>query len=153
MTTEEKIEELLENHFKDTEYFLVDVVSKANRFEVYIDGDTNIQIDKCVEVSRFLEEALESGGYVRDNYLLEVSSPGMTNPIKVMRQYKKYIGRQLDILLKDGTRKEGLLKEVNDEEVTLEIAVKIGKKKKDIELRLVNIAFEDMKVAKRKITF
>ena len=153
MTSEEKIQELLSELFVDSEYFLVDIVTNGKRIEVYIDGDANIKIDKCVEVSRYLEESLETGGFVGENYLLEVSSPGMTNPIKVMRQYRKYVGRQLEILLEDGTRKDGELKAVDDNKLTLEVAVKIGKKKKDIELRLVDVLLEDIKVAKRKITF
>ncbi len=153
MTSEEKIKELLEAHFADTEYFLVDIVSKGKRIEVYIDGDDKMPIDKCVEVSRFLEAELEAGGFVSEDYLLEVSSPGMTNPIKVLRQYQKYLGRTLEILMADGTRKEGALKSVDGVKLVIEETIKKGKKAKDIELRESEIAFADLKSAKRKITF
>lgn len=103
-------------------FFLVDVrISMGRKIEVFIDNDPGIQIEECAQISRFLEARLdENNKLVPDNYILEVSSPGMSNPLKVPRQFKKRIGRRLDITLTDGSRLEAILKAANDQGVELE---------------------------------
>ena len=89
------------------------------RIEVYVDSDTGIHIDDCAAISRFLEGHLDGSGIVPDNYILEVSSPGMSNPLMLPRQYKKRIGRILEVVKTDGTLIEARLEEADDEKIKL----------------------------------
>lgn len=119
--------------------FLTDIrFSMGRKIEVYIDSDEGIHIDDCAAISRLLEKHLDGSGLVPSNYILEVSSPGMYNPLKVPRQYQKRIGRILEILKKDGTRLVAQLIEANGETIRLrevkeEVKSKNKKKKKGSE--------------------
>ena len=111
--------------------FLVDVKTAGKaKVEVFADGDTGITISQCADISRFLEQFLDGSGLVSDNYTLDVSSPGMDNPLKVPRQYKKRIGRTLDIVKTDGTELEAELLAADDETIRLKEIPKPEKKKK-----------------------
>lgn len=95
----EKIEKWLEPKLEMEELFLVEVVVGANfKINVYIDSDdNNLNIRKCVRVSRHLEEFLDIDDEVAEKYTLDVSSPGLENSLKIPRQYKKLIGKTLKI--------------------------------------------------------
>ena len=117
----EQIEQYLNNNIDNTTMFVVDVkVLPTNKIEVFIDrSDTNITIDECAKTSRKLEEYLESNQLVGEKYTLEVSSPGMDQPFKVLGQYKRRRGRPVKILLKDGKQHAGILVDVNEQELQL----------------------------------
>ena len=89
-----------------------------------------------------------------EKYTLEVSSPGVTRPLKFARQYPKNINRTLQVKLKNGTQKEGILKAVSDLDISLEEKIKVqeGKKKKTQTI-ISTILFENIKETKVKITF
>ena len=111
--------------------FLVDVKHlPGNKIQVYIDGMTNVTIGQCVQISRFLEEYLDKGDIVPVDYNLEVSSPGMENPLVVPAQFQKRIGQNLDVLYIDGRKILGRIKEAFSEGVTL-IIEPVSKKKPD----------------------
>jgi ribosome maturation factor RimP len=118
----EAIRSWLAPELESRDFFLVDVrISMGRKIEVYIDNDPGIQIEECAQISRFLEARLdENSKLVPENYILEVSSPGMSNPLKVPRQFKKRIGRRLDITLTDGSRLEAILKSADEQGVELE---------------------------------
>src|SRR4051812_19460781 len=119
-TVKGKIEEWLRPELDERNLFLVDVKFPMGRqIEVYIDSDTGVQISECATISRLLEKNLDESGLVPENYILEVSSPGMTNPLKLPRQYKRRIGRVLEVVLNDGTSLEGELVEVNEDKIKL----------------------------------
>ena len=101
-------------------YFLVDLrIKPTNNVKVFLDGDSGITIDKCVQVNRKLYRKLEEAVFFPDgDFSLEVSSAGLDEPLKSLRQYKKNSGRQVEVLLQDGTQKEGQLKDVTEEERT-----------------------------------
>lgn len=127
----QKIEEWLKPLLEEKDFFLVDVrFSSGRKIEVYADSDTGIQIDDCALISRFLESHLDGSGIVPENYILEVSSPGMSNPLKVPRQYKKRIGRLLEVIKTDGERFEGELQSADEEKIVLREVVHEVKKKK-----------------------
>ena len=130
-TVKSKIEEWLQPVLEEKNLFLVDVkFSMGRKIEVYLDSDAGIHIDDCATISRLLENNLDGTGLVPDNYILEVSSPGMTNPLKVPRQYKKRIGRMLDVLKNDGTEIKAQLTEADDEKIKLKEVKEEPKKKK-----------------------
>jgi ribosome maturation factor RimP len=81
---------------------------------------------------------------------LEVSSPGVEEPLKLHRQYKKNIGRTVEVTMNDGTKKEGKLTTVNDDEIIIE--EKTGQGKKTV-IKTTNILFNQIKYTKVLVTF
>lgn len=132
MITRDIIREICSNIIEEKGLFLVDVIIKdKNEIWVEVDGPKGIKIADCVEISRFIEDHLDRE---KEDFSLNVSSPGMGEPFKVKEQYYKYISRNVDVLTKDGNRKEGVLKNYDGENVTLEWTKKVkveGKKKKE----------------------
>lgn len=129
---EEKIAKVLEERYQEADLsgcFLVDVKSlPQNKLEVYIDADEQLTIDMCRKTSRFLEKQIEENKWMPEKYKLDVSSPGLDNPLKMKRQYVKNIGRKASIKLPEETMIEGVLKVVTDDEVV----VVVGKEEKTI---------------------
>jgi len=139
-TVKGKIEGWLQPVLAEKNFFLVEVrVLMGRKIEVYIDSDGGIQIEDCATVSRFLEKNLDGSGLVPDNYILEVSSPGMDNPLRVPRQYKKRIGRILEVVKNDGTRIEAQLEEADDEKIKLKEVIQEKKKNHKAEKNGQNI--------------
>ncbi|MCO6476889.1 MAG: ribosome assembly cofactor RimP [Phaeodactylibacter sp.] len=155
---ESKIESLLEAKFQEEEFtdcFLIEVKSHANnKLDVFIDSDTGVTFEKCQQISRYLEQYLDEEGWMGDDYVLEVSSPGVSRPLRLRRQYPRNIGRGVEVLLKGGDTKEGTLVAVGEEDITLEekIRIKEGKRKK-VQLLQTRILFEDIKKTVVKISF
>jgi len=110
--------------------FLVDVkIKPTNNIKVFIDGDNGFPIDLCVRINRQLYKAIEEAAiYEEGDFSLEVSSPGITEPLKLHRQYTKNIGRDVEVAFKDGTVKEGKLIEVAEADIILEHKEGKGKK-------------------------
>ncbi len=108
----------------DPAYFLVEVrVKPVNNIKVYLDGDQGITIEKCVQVNRALYKQIEEAGWFPSgDFSLEVSSAGLDEPLKSFRQYRKNIGRLVEVVLLDGTRKEGRLAEVTEDGIVVEEA-------------------------------
>ncbi len=146
---EEKIDILLKDQ---PEHFLVDVrIKPTNNVRVYLDADEGMPLSVLISYNRSLYKIMEeSGMYPDGNFSLEVSSPGLDEPLKKHRQYKKNIGRSLDIVLLDGTRKEGKLLEVAVEGITMETETGKGKKK---EIKQETILFTEIKITKIQIKF
>jgi ribosome maturation factor RimP len=96
-------------------------VKPVNNLKVFLDGDQGITIEKAVQVNRALYKKIEEAGlFPAGDFSLEVSSPGLDEPLKLLRQYNKNIGRRVEVILTDGTRREGRLTEVNEEGIILE---------------------------------
>ena len=120
--------------------YLVDMTLSGNKLAVFVDADEGLSLKMCQQLSRYLEERIEAEAMMPENYILEVSSPGVDRPLKLKRQYVKNIGRSLKVELKpeeDGKKGEtvkGVLKEVGEEFIRLEYEEKVkeGKKKKKI---------------------
>lgn len=132
--------------------FLVSVrIKPTNNIRVYLDADSGLSIEKCIKINRALYKTIEEEGWYPDgNFSLEVSSPGVDEPLKMLRQYKKNIGRKVEVQLNDGTKKEGKLKVVSDESVTIEYTE--GKNKKAVVVTS-EIAFSDIKQTTVIISF
>jgi ribosome maturation factor RimP len=100
--------------------FLVEVVLKAGqKAEVYVDCDTGMTFDKCKSISRHLEAILDSNLWLGPSYTLEVSSPGIDRPLTLSRQYRKNIGRNVQITLNDQSIVSGIIREANEQQVTV----------------------------------
>ena len=132
------IEELITPKLDEMNLFLVDVVIGANyKIQVFADGIPSITIKQCTELSRFLESYLDEEASVPEKYTLEVSSPGMTNPLRVNQQYKKRIGSTLKITLNNGDQVAMILKEV-DNDTLFGLRTKIEEKKTKKPIKKIN---------------
>ncbi|MBN8865404.1 MAG: ribosome assembly cofactor RimP [Sphingobacteriales bacterium] len=136
----------------DPDVFLVDIrIKPTNNIKVFLDADNGISIDRLIQYNRRLYKDLEESNLYPDgDFSLELSSPGLDEPLKLHRQYIKNIGRWLEIMLSDGTRREGKLLAAAELELTLEEEKGKGKKK---ELVTHTIPYSDIKTAKIQVKF
>ena len=136
----------------DPQYFLVEVkIKPTNNVKVFLDGDNGISIEKCITYNRHLYKMIESSGlFPADDFSLEVSSPGLDEPLKLMRQYHKNTGRKVEVLLKDGVKTEGVLKQVTESGIIIEETRGKNKKKEIVEH---NFPFDSIKSTKIQIVF
>jgi len=140
-------------------YFLVDLrIKPTNNVKVFLDGDSGITIEKCVQINRKLYKKLEESAiFPSGDFSLEVSSAGLDEPLKLYRQYKKNIGRKVEVLLQDGSQKIGKLMEVNEESIVMEITEgghsngKLPSRKKEISS--LSVLFNNIKSTKIQIVF
>jgi ribosome maturation factor RimP len=134
------------------EYFLVEVkIRPTDNIKVFLDGDKGISIERCVAYNRLLYKMIESSGlFPPDDFSLEVSSPGLDEPLKLLRQYKKNTGRKVEVLMKDGIRIDGILKAANETGVEVEETRGKNKKKETIQH---NLSFDSIKSTKIQIVF
>ncbi len=141
----DKIKSLVEGLLSaEPEYFLVDVkIKPVNNIKVFVDGDNGISIDKCTKFSKKLIKAMEETHTPESgDYALEFSSPGISEPLKLHRQYIRNIGRNVSVTLADGTTKIGTLKKVEAESINI-IQVS-GKSKKTLVEEDVEIPFDQI---------
>lgn len=146
---EQKLETLLAAH---PTHFLVEVRMKpTNNIKVFIDADEGINLSILIDYNRKLYKMIEeSGMYPDGDFSLEVSSPGLDEPLKSQRQYRKNIGRYVDVLLLDSTKKEGKLVETTEDGILIEYELGKGKKK---ETKQETILFDQIKNTKIQIKF
>jgi ribosome maturation factor RimP len=156
---EARISDLLDECFKEPEFadcYMIDInlIPKGNKLEVFVDSDSGMTFGKCQKISRYLESHLDENKWFGEDYTLEVSSPGISRPLKLPRQYVKNKGRDIEITTKEGTKKEGKLIEATDFAATVEelVITKEGKKKKK-EIVQTIIPYDDIKKAVIKIQF
>lgn len=143
------IEKLIEG---DSDIFLVSLrVKPTNNFKVYLDADSGLSIEKCIKINRSLYKTIEEQGwYPEGDFSLEVSSPGVDEPLKMLRQYKKNAGRKLEVTFTDDTKLEGKLTSVEENSIQLEYTE--GKNKKAVTHHR-EIAFSDIKQAVVLVSF
>lgn len=147
----EKIAGLLAPILEGTDIFPVNIkIKPINNIKVYLDADSGFSIEKSVSVNRKLYAAIEESGMFPDgDFSLEVSSPGVDEPLVDMRQYLKNKGRKVLVTDKEGAEKTGLLTAVEEGHITLEIK---GKKAKDA-ATTVEIPFSNIKTTVVQIIF
>lgn len=151
MIDKELVRQIVEEKLAATDCFVVDVtVSASNAIVVEIDNETGIDIDFCVELSRFIETKLDREV---EDYELEVGSAGLTSPFKVRRQYDKNIGNEVELLTKDGRKLTGTLAAVNEADFTVEITKMVkpeGAKRKVAVVETETLAFDAAKYVRLK---
>lgn len=126
-------------------------ISPANDVKVFLDADDGITIEKCISINKALYKYIEESELFPDgNFSLEVSSPGIDEPLKLFRQYKKNTGRKVEVILNDGAKLEGKLLSVSDDEIVIE--EKTGKANKAT-ITTKTILFNQIKQTKVLITF
>ena len=120
------VERLLSEKFEEAEFedcFLVDIeYSRANnKLQVFIDSDSSFGFEKCRKISRHLESYIDEHEVLGPKYTIEVSSPGLSRPLKFKRQYLKNKGRVLKVVMVDGGKVEGVIREAGESHILLEI--------------------------------
>lgn len=140
--------DIIHSTLDGSDKFLVDLkITTDSRIYVSIDGDNGINIDDCIELSRAIENSLDREV---EDFELNVASAGLDSPLKMPRQYKKNVGRDLDVTTQDEERISGTILEADDEKVVLR---PLGKKKKGEEKKDVELKYADIKTAKIMIKF
>jgi ribosome maturation factor RimP len=132
--------------------FLVDMkVKPINNIKIYLDADSGLGIEKCIKINRALYKRMEEMGIYPDgDFSLEVSSPGIDEPLKLHRQYVKNSGRNIEVILVDGSRKEGKLINVAETEIMIEFTEGKGKK---VVVQQLTIPFTEIKQTKVLVKF
>jgi ribosome maturation factor RimP len=145
----EKVNSLLAAH---PSHFLVEVrIKPTNNVKVFVDADQGVILSDLIDYNRKLYKQLEESGlFPNGDFSLEVSSPGLDEPLKLFRQYKKNIGRFVEVSFKDNTRKEGKLIEATEDGIIIETESGKGKKK---ETKQESILFDQIKNTKIQVKF
>lgn len=146
---EQMLKELLAAH---PTHFLVEVrIKPTNNIQVFIDADEGVNLAVLIEYNRKLYKLIEESSLYPDgDFSLEVSSPGLDEPLKMYRQYQKNIGRFVDVLLNNLSKKEGKLIEATEDGIIIEYETGKGKKK---ETKQETILFSDIKHTKIQVKF
>ena len=140
----DEIKSIVTQKLTDPSQFLVDVIAKGHKGPkkvlIVIDGDKGVTIDDCANLSRELSKAFDDAQLLEESYMLEVSTPGVEQPLKLKRQYHKNIGRRLKVTTQQQVI-EGRLAEVGEEKIIIEQEVGEGKKK---ETKNIEIPFSEI---------
>jgi ribosome maturation factor RimP len=154
MLTENIIQGIIADITAQSGLFVVGVTVKpGNKIIVLIDSLKGVTIDECAMLSRTIEQQLDRD---KEDFDLEISSPGLTQPFKVIQQYHKNIGKQVEVIRKDGEKFYGMLLSAGDNTFvvqTKEKRILEGKKKAEEVIEQVTIALEEVKSTKVVINF
>ena len=125
----------------DPDNFLVDIrIKPTNNIKLFLDGDKGVPVATLVSFNRQLYPLLEAAELFPNNdFSLEVSSPGLDEPLKLHRQYLKNIGRKVEVTMLDGSVKEGTLQSATEEGINIEELIGKKKEKKSTDLKLNEI--------------
>lgn len=153
MITKAEIIHLAEEALAGTDRFIVEVLVKMdNVIMVFIDADSSVTIDHCVELSRYIEHQLDRE---TEDFELRVSSAGLDHPFKLMRQYTKNIGLPVQVVLTDGEKHIGKLLSADEKGISIDLILvkKLNKIKKEVSGGTVSFAFEQIEEVKPVISF
>ena len=154
MITVDKIQKIADEKLAEGANFIVDIAVKTgNKITVLLDNDNGVSIGDCVAMSRHIESNLDREA---DDFELNVMSPGLSEPFKILRQYQKNIGKQVDVVTKEGKKLSGKLLDANNLGINLETKVKekvANKKGKQLIINNINLTFNQIKETKIVISF
>ena len=159
MTIKEQLETMLAPYLEDSECFLVDIIIKpskvSQKISILVDNDEGVTIQQCTSISRRLAKQLEEQEFFAEAYTLEVSSPGLDQPLVLHRQYLKNVGRNLKVTLKTGEIITGTLLEADEAHIKLQLPAPKKKPKTPVdEAELIrDISFETISKAIIEISF
>jgi len=154
MITLEQIKKLTDEKLEGTTNFIVDIsIKPGNKIIILLDNDNGVSIGDCVAMSRHVEFSLDRE---TEDFELNVMSPGLTEPLKILRQYEKYIDKDIDVVTKENKKLTGKLLSANNEGIVLETQTKEkveGKKTKQLTINNVPLTFNQIKETKVVISF
>ena len=123
MIQKKQIIDFVAQYLEGSPNYLTDVsVSADNTITIEIDNDYGVDIDDCVALSRHLESKLDRD---TEDFELTVTSAGLSSPFKILRQYKKYEGKEVEVLSKNGQKFTGILRSSDDNGFTISIIKKV----------------------------
>jgi len=155
MEFKENIQKLLAEALSlQPDLFLIDLhIDDQSRVQVVLDGDNGVSLKQCIKVSRHIEHQLDREVH---DFSLEVSSAGVTHPLQMVRQYKKNIGRKLAVHTTDNDNYKAILKQADDEQITLEWKARepkpIGKGKHTV-VKQLQVPYNQIEKATVQIQF
>ncbi|MDE5874741.1 MAG: ribosome assembly cofactor RimP [Muribaculaceae bacterium] len=148
------LSDFIGKELEGSDLFLVEIdITPANEIRVEIDSDTSVDIDRCVDLTRKIEEEFDRDV---EDYELEVGSSGLTTPFKVARQYVKNIGNEVEVLTADGRKLKGMLKNADDTGFTIVTEQKVkpeGSKRPVMEKSEITFGYGDVKSTKYLLQF
>lgn len=154
MIDKKTLQEFITGKLEGTDLYLVNLeISPKNEIRVEIDSDNSVDIDKCVELTREIENEFDRDD---EDYELEVGSAGITSPLRLPRQYRKNIGMEVEVLSKTGEKLKGLLKEADDNGFVIAVTKKVkkeGSKRPVEETSDLSYRYEDIKYTKPLLKF
>jgi ribosome maturation factor RimP len=150
----ETINTICNAHLAGTSVYVTAIrISSDNKINVFLDGDEGVTIKDCVTLSRAIEGELNRD---KEDFSLDVSSHGAATPLAFPRQYKRHIGRELEIVKTDSSKMEGKLLSSDEEGIDLEVSSRENKtlgKGKTTVIRQYRIPFSEMKETKIKLKY
>ena len=151
MIAKEEIRKVAESKIKELDGFFVDVkVNTANVITLFFDRMDGVQVEHCLAISKHIEQHFDRDV---EDYELTVCSAGLDNPFIVDQQYHKYNGKEVGVLLTNGTRERGIILSYENDTLTLEVAKKKKGSKKENIIEQVMIPKAEIKETKVKINF
>lgn len=154
MILKEVVYQTITRYLTGTDYYLVDLnITNDNRISVEIDAFEGVEIDFCAELSRYVESTLDREV---EDFELQVGSAGLTEPFKVLKQYEKNIGNEVEVLTKTGKKLSGILTEANETNFILQIEKTEkpeGSKRKITIQEDITFNYSDIKYTKYIIRF
>lgn len=154
MIDKQIVYDLVTEGLKDSDCFIVDVVVRpGNVIVVEIDNEKGVDIERCEKLHRFVESKLDREV---EDYELEVGSAGITSPFKVVAQYRKNCGNEVEVLTCDGRKLYGLLKLCDEDGFVLTVMKKVkpeGSKRKIEVEEDIRFAYNEIKYTKYLIRF
>ena len=142
----EKRKKVIEQAIEGTDMFIVDCTcSPSNDITLVMDSDTSVSIDACAEISRAVESAFDRD---TEDFALTVTSAGIGEELRLLRQYRKIIGNSVETLLADGTKILATLEAADENGITLSYDQKVaveGKKRKELQHIVRCYPFADIK--------
>jgi ribosome maturation factor RimP len=154
MIEKDIIVHLAEAHLATSECYLVEVsVTPDNRIVVEIDHDTAVGIDDCAALSRYIEKQLDRDA---EDFDLEVGSTGISTPFKIVRQYVKNRGNEVEMQLLNGEKLTGTLQAADEQGVTLALVREVkpeGAKRKVKVLEERRYAYSEIRYTRNTVRF
>lgn len=155
MLHKDEIAGAIAGYLQEQDLFLVDIeVSQENDVTVTVEsGNGTVCLDHCVALSEIIGNAFDRD---REDYALTVTSAGLDQPFKVLRQYRKFIGKEVEVVLNKGGKIKGILSEADEQKIVLAVSVSVkpeGSKKKVRMETLAEYPFGEFKSCKPVIKF
>ncbi|MEG1554242.1 MAG: ribosome assembly cofactor RimP [Rikenellaceae bacterium] len=151
------ITEVVREFIEGKDLFLVNVECSAdNVIDVVIDSLSGVPIDTCAELNKFIESKFDRD---QEDYELTVSSASISEPFVMVEQYKKNIGREVEVWIKGEAKdikKEGILTAVTPEDFTISYDLMVaveGKKKRELQEFNDTISYGDVRTTRLIIKF
>lgn len=154
MILKDTVIQIVSDYILNSDYYLVDInITTDNRISVEIDAFEGVSLDYCIELSKHIESKIDRE---IEDYELEVSSAGLTEPFKVVKQYEKNIGNEVEVLTKNGIKLSGELVSATNDGFVISIEKKVqpeGSKRKIIVNEEMSFAYNEIKHTKYIIRF